>query len=61
MPSQSSTTFTAGANGVVFGAAVPAPAELMHPFKDWVAVYIPAVLTVIDGVVSEVLHNKDPV
>ena len=32
-----------------------------HPFKVWFTVYVPDVLTVIDGVVSEVLHNNDPV
>ena len=54
-------TATVGAGGVVFGAAVPVPAVLVHPFIVCVTVYIPADITVIDGEVSPVLHNKDPV
>jgi hypothetical protein len=32
VPLQLSTTFTNGVSGVVFGAAVPLPALLVHPF-----------------------------
>ncbi len=32
VPSQLSTTVTLGVGGVVLGAAVPLPAELVHPF-----------------------------
>ena len=35
---QLSTTDTPGATGVVFGAAVPEPAELVQPFTVWVTV-----------------------
>jgi hypothetical protein len=52
---------TDGAEGVVFGAAIPEPGELVHPEIVCVTVYVPAVLTVIDEVVAEVLHNNDPV
>ena len=47
--------------GVGFGAAVPDPAGLVHPFTVWVTVYVPAVVTVIEAVVAPVLHNNEPV
>ena len=58
---QLSTTVTTGAAGVVFGAAVPLPAALVHPFTVVVTVYVPAVLTVIEAVAAPVLHNNVPV
>ena len=61
VPLQLFTTFTEGVAGVVFGAAVPDPAELVQPSTVCVTVYVPALLTVIDEVVSVVLHNKLPV
>jgi hypothetical protein len=61
VPSQLLTTETIGADGVVFGAAVPDPDELIHPFTVCVTVDVPEVLTVIDGVVADVLHNNVPV
>jgi hypothetical protein len=54
-------TETAGAAGVAKGAAMPLPGELLHPFTVWVTVYVPAVLTVMEVVVSPVLHNNAPV
>jgi hypothetical protein len=58
---QLSTTITAGAGGIAFGAAVASPAALEHPFMVCITVYTPAVVTVIDAEVSPVLHNKEPV
>ena len=55
------TTDTVGAAGVVFGAAVPLPVALVHPFIVCVTVYVPAVVTVMDDVVAPLLHNNDPV
>ena len=60
VPLQLFTTFTEGVAGVVFGAAVPEPAELVQPSTVCVTVYVPALITVIDGVVSVVLHNNVP-
>ena len=57
---QLSTTVTTGVAGVVFGAAVPLPAALVHPFTVVVTVYVPAVLTVIEAVAAPVLHNNVP-
>ena len=50
-----------GAEGNGFGAALPLPPALSHPFTVWVTVYDPAVVTVMDVVVAPVFHNKDPV
>ena len=50
-----------GIAGAVFGDAVAEPAALVHPFIIWVTVYLPEVFTVMDEVVSLVLHNKLPV
>jgi hypothetical protein len=58
---QLSVTDTAGAAGIAFGLASPAPAVLLQPFTVCVTVYIPAVATVIDDVVAPVLHNRLPV
>jgi len=55
------TTDTVGAVGIDFGAAVPLPDGLVHPFTVCVTVYTPPVVTVIDGVVAPLLHNSDPV
>ena len=56
------TTVTVGADTFEFrGAAVPLPAGLVHPLTVCVTVYVPAVVTVIDDVVSPVLHNNEPV
>ena len=59
--SQLFTTAIDGAVGIAFGAAVSLPAGLVHPFTFWVTVYIPPVVTVIDGVVAPLFHNNDPV
>src|SRR4051812_37455272 len=60
-PVQLSVTVTEGAEGAVFGAAVPEPAGLTQPFSsDCVTVYIPAAVTVIPVVVAPVLHVKLP-
>ena len=60
VPLQLFTTLTVGADGVVFGAAVPDPTALVQPSTVWVTVYVPALLTVIDEEVSVVLHNNVP-
>ena len=60
VPLQLFTTLTEGVTGVVFGEAIPDPAELVQPSTVCVTVYVPALLTVIDGVVSVVLHNNVP-
>lgn len=59
--SQLLTIDICGAAGRPIGAAVPLPSGLVHPFDDCVTVYVPGVVTVIDVVVSPVLHNKLPV
>lgn len=51
---------TIGADGTVFGAAIPMPAGLLHPFIVCVTEYVPGVVTVIEEVVSPVLHNNEP-
>src|SRR4030095_11313315 len=59
VPLQLSVTVTVGAFGGFPGLATPLPAADVHPTPtDWVTVYVPAVVTVIDGVVSPVLHNS---
>ena len=55
------TTVTEGADGLAIGAATPLPDELVHPFTVCLTVYVPAAVTVIEGVVAPVFHNKDPV
>src|SRR5678810_1007791 len=62
LPSQYSVTVTAGAFGALPGFAIPLPLGEVHPApKDCITVYVPAVVTVIDGVVSPVLHSNVPV
>ena len=53
-------TLTDGATGVGFGEAITLFAVLVQPFTVWVTEYIPGLFTVIDAVVSVVLHNNDP-
>lgn len=60
MPLQLFTTTTGGGSGLNAGAALPTPAGLVHPFIVDVTVYNPGVVTVIEEVVSFVLHNKLP-
>jgi len=55
------TTFTLGADGVVFGAAVVLIVALVQPFTVSDTPNVPVVVTVIDGVVAPLLHNKVPV
>ena len=58
---QLSDTVTAGAEGIVLGAAAPLPEALVQPFTVCVTVYVAFVMTVMDELVSPVLHNKfDP-
>jgi len=45
---------------VVFGAATPEPEALIHPLTVCVSVYVPALFTLIDDVVSVVFHNRVP-
>jgi hypothetical protein len=58
---QLSSTDTVGADGVLFGAEVPVPGELIHPLTVCVTVYVAAPDTVIDGDVAPVLHKSVPV
>ena len=60
---QLSTTVTPGADGIVSGVADRLVDGLVHPFAISVCVtlYDPAVVTVIDAVVSPVFHVKLPV
>src|SRR3954471_19724097 len=58
---QLSVTLIAGAEGFVFGAALPDPAALVHVFTVCVTVYVPEAVTVIDVVVAELLQSNEPV
>jgi hypothetical protein len=53
-------TVTTGVAGLATGAAVPEPAALMQPFTVLATVRVPAVVTVMDAVVSPVLHRMVP-
>ena len=56
------TTVTVGADGTVLGADVTFAAGLIHPFVDvCVAVYVAALVTVIEADVAPLLHNNEPV
>ena len=51
-----------GVEGIAFGAALPVPATLTHPLTPvWVTWYVPAAVTVMEVVVSDVLQSKVPV
>ena len=50
-----------GLAGVVRGAAEPEPLALVHPFKVWVTVKIPALFTISGLAVEPLLHIKEPV
>ena len=54
-------TDTPGATGIVLGAAVALANELVQPFNVCDSSYIVDVNTVIEFVVSPVLHDNDPV
>ena len=54
------TTVTTGVAVTAFGAAVFEPAALVHPSTVLVTVSAPAMFTVIEEVLSPVLHNKVP-
>ena len=54
------TTVTEGAVGMAFGAAVAEPGALAHPLIVLFTVKVPAVVTVIEGVVAPLLHNIVP-
>lgn len=60
VPLQLFTTVTSGVAGIDFGAAMPDPGSLVHPFKVVATVYVPAVLTLIELVEAPVLHKSDP-
>jgi hypothetical protein len=53
-------TVTTGVGVIAFGTAVPDPAALVQPFSVLVAVRGPAVVTLIEAVVSPVLHKMEP-
>jgi hypothetical protein len=55
------TTDTDGAGGVLFGAAVPLPAALGHPFTVWVTVNVPELNTVIDCDVAPLLQKRSAI
>lgn len=56
------STFTTGAGtDAVMGSAIPFITALVHPLTVCDTPYVPATATVIDGVISPVLHNKVPV
>ena len=57
---QLSVTVTTGVAGIAFGEAFAKAGALVHPFTVLVTEYDPPLLTVIDGVVSPVLHSKSP-
>lgn len=61
VPLQLFVTVTTGVAGTALGAAMPLPALLVQPFNVLVTVYVPAVVTVIEFVVSPVLHSSEPV
>jgi len=50
-----------GADGMIFGAAVPLPGVPVHPFTVCVTVKVPAALTEIADVAAPLLHNKAPI
>ena len=52
---------TTGAEGYVFGAAIAFAISLVHASTVCCTVYVPAVATEIDAVVSPVLHKRVPV
>jgi hypothetical protein len=56
VPSQLSVTVTVGAVGALPGFATPLPAVDVHVPTVCVTVYVPAVVTVITGVVAPVLQ-----
>ena len=60
VPLQLLTTVTAGAEGIVLGAAVPLPDALVQPLTVWVTVYVPALVTVMLEVAAPVLHSSVP-
>ena len=51
-------TVTIGVDGIAIGAAGPEPGKLVQPPTVCVTVDVPAVETVIEGVVAPVDHNK---
>lgn len=53
--------FTEGVAGFGLGSLIPLPARLVQPLMVVVTVNVPAVFTVIDGLVSPVLHKRSPV
>jgi hypothetical protein len=54
-------TVITGLAGVGFGAATPVPGVLVTPLTVCFTVYTPVLVTVIEEVVSPVLHRNDPV
>jgi phage tail protein X len=61
LPQLSVTVILGVGTAEFIGAATPLPVILVQPVIVCVTVYVPAVTTVIEAVVSPVLHNKDPV
>ena len=52
--------FNVGADGNALGTAAQKPYKLAHPFTVVFTLYMAAELTVIDGVIAPVDHNKVP-
>ena len=50
-----------GSGGIVLGAAIPVPGTLVEPLTVCVTVYVPGLITVMDGEDSPVLHSNVPV
>jgi hypothetical protein len=61
LPQLSTTVMVGEATDEIIGAAITLPGSLVQPFTVCVKVYVPPVVTVIDVVVSPVLHSNDPV
>lgn len=61
LPQLSVTVISGVGTTAVIGAATPEPGRLIHPLTVCVTVYVPALFTVMDGVVAPVLHNNEPV
>ncbi len=55
------STVTVGATGTTSGEEVPLPFALVQPLMVWLTVYVAALATMMESLVSPVLHNSAPV